>query len=186
MLVPELLQGLLAIQILDRLFCKLSKCLRMYPALSKSPIAERKQSAYSNEASIAMLLVSLLLHESAHASVFAVNEVDQVLSHAVKARREALVFDSIEIGLRVGLFPGNRVPVELSAVTRLHPRRWRLMYAVELTPPFGRRSPGKALRLEAPQTGPLELLTARTDGKSESCLHEMFQLLSDATIVKVA
>lgn len=184
MLVPELLQGLLAIQILDRLFCKLSKCLRMYPALSKSPIAERKQSAYSNEASIAMLLVSLLLHESAHASVFAVNEVDQVLSHAVKARREALVFDSIEIGFRVGLFPGNRVPVELSAVTRLHPRRWRLM--LQLTPPFGRRSPGKEPRLEAPQTGPLELLTARADGKSGSCLHEMFQLLSDAIIVKVA
>jgi len=58
----------------------------MFPALSKSPVAQRNQGAYSNKAGIAMFIVGLFLNESAHTSVCAVNEIDQILPHAMQTR----------------------------------------------------------------------------------------------------
>ena len=110
MLLPEVVKLLLVLKILDRGSRQLPQIFRMFPALSKSAIAERNQSAYSNKAGIAMLTVCLFLDESAHASVCAVNEVDKILAHAMQARREALVFDSIQISARKALLPGYSIP----------------------------------------------------------------------------
>jgi hypothetical protein len=58
----------------------------MFPALSKSTIAQPNQGTYSNKAGIAMFIVGLFLNESAHTSVRAVNEIDQILSHTMQTR----------------------------------------------------------------------------------------------------
>jgi hypothetical protein len=57
-----------------------------------------------------MLTVGLFLNESAHASVCAVNEIYEVLAHAMQARWEALVFDSVQISARKALLPGYSIP----------------------------------------------------------------------------
>lgn len=82
----------------------------MNPALAQSPITQRNQSTHRNEASIAVLLVRLLLHKGADAGVFVVNEVDQILSHAMQTGRETLVLDAVQIDFGEGLLPRNGIP----------------------------------------------------------------------------
>jgi hypothetical protein len=57
-----------------------------------------------------MLLVGISLNKSAHASVRAMNEIYKVLAHAMQARREALVFNSLQISAGVALLPGDGIP----------------------------------------------------------------------------
>jgi hypothetical protein len=110
MLLPEVVKLLLVLKILDCGSRQLPQIFRMFPALSKSAITEGNQGAYSNKAGIAMLTACLLLNKSAHASVCAVNEIDKVLAHAMQARREALVFNSIQISARKAFLPGYGIP----------------------------------------------------------------------------
>jgi hypothetical protein len=110
MLLPEVVQLLLVLEILHRGSRQSPQVLRMFPALSKSAVAQGDQSAYRNKASIAMLFVGLFLDECAHASVFAVNEIDKILAHTMQARREALVLDAIQISARMALLPGDGIP----------------------------------------------------------------------------
>ena len=110
MLLPEILKLLLVLKILNRGSRQSPQILRMFPALSKSAVAQRNQSAYRNKASIAMLFVGLFLDKSAHASVLAVNEIDEVLAHAMQARRGALVLDSVQVSARMALLPGDGIP----------------------------------------------------------------------------
>ena len=105
MLLPEVIKRLLVLKILNRGSRQSPQILRMFPALSKSAVAEGKQGAYSDKAGIAMLTVGFFLDKSTHASVCAVNKIDEVLAHAVQARREALVLDSVQISARKALLP---------------------------------------------------------------------------------
>ena len=111
MLLPEIVKLLLVLKLLDRGSRQPPQILRMFPALSKSAIAQWNQSAYSNKAGITMLTACLFLDESAHASVCAVNEIDEVLAHAMQTRREALVFNSIQISARKAFLPGYGIPL---------------------------------------------------------------------------
>jgi len=112
MFLPEVVKLLLVLKIFDRGSRQPSQILRMFPALSKSAIAQWNQGAHRNEASIAMLFVGLFLDKSAHACVCAMNEVDKVLAHAMQARREALVLDSVQINAREAFLPGYGIPWE--------------------------------------------------------------------------
>jgi hypothetical protein len=82
----------------------------VFPALPESSIAERHQSSHSNKASITMLLVGLSLNESAHTGIFAVYEVHEIFAHAMQARWEAMVLDSIQISIGMAFLPGDGVP----------------------------------------------------------------------------
>jgi hypothetical protein len=110
MFLPEIVKLPFILKILDRDPRQSPQILRMFPALSKSAVAQGNQSAYGNKASITMLFVGLFLHERAHASVFAVNEIDKVLAHTMQARREALILDSVQISARMALLPGDGIP----------------------------------------------------------------------------
>lgn len=76
MFLPEVVKLLLVLEILNRGSRQSPQVLRMFPALSKSSVAKRNQSANRNKASISMLTAGFFLDKSAYASVCAVNEVD--------------------------------------------------------------------------------------------------------------
>ena len=78
----------------------------MQPAPAQPAMTERYQYANSYKIRIPMLRVCFLLHECANAGAPAMDEVDEVLFHAVKARRQAFVFNAIEVELMDGSLPG--------------------------------------------------------------------------------
>lgn len=117
--------------------------------------------------------------------MLAVDEVDQILLHTMQTRGKALVFDSVKIDIRHGLFPGDCVPGEsvngdatsplLLAANVCNSPHLLVEDHLEKSRDWRRLGLGhwSALLLE---------LMVRVD----VCLHEMFHLLSDAVIVTVA
>ena len=110
MYLPKVVQLPFVLKILHSGPRQPPQIFRMFPALPKSSVAEGNQGTDSNKAGIAMRIVGLFLHKSAHASVCAVNKVDNVLAHAMQARWETLVLDSVQISARMALFPGYGIP----------------------------------------------------------------------------
>lgn len=111
MFIPKVDKRLLVLKVFDGGSRQPPQILCMFPALSESAVTEGDQSAHSNKAGIAMLLVGLSLDKGAHPSICAVDEVYKVLVDAMQSRWEGLVFDSVQISARVGLLPSYGVPL---------------------------------------------------------------------------
>ena len=58
---------------------------------------------------MSLTLICFALHEGAYACQPAVDEVDQILFHAMKARRETLELHSINVQTLIGALPRDRV-----------------------------------------------------------------------------
>ena len=81
---------------------QLPQLLGMNPTPPQLSIAQRHQSANSCEVGIAMLRICLCLFENTDASVMAMYEVYEILFDCVQSRRQALVFNAVQVETREG------------------------------------------------------------------------------------